>query len=270
MEDQLAAALHDCQKSAKEGYRLASKAYKTIHGILERAEAHLDAAEASQAAIKRGEKTWLIEQQKRHVGELQRAERELKNDLDRLWKQEKAFSIVVFGRTMAGKSTLMEILTHGDGASIGEGAQRTTRVVRHYEWKGMRVTDVPGIDAFDGLEDEALAMEAAKEADLIIFVITDDAPSMDEAQMLMKLRALGKSVLGIVNVKVSLDEPRELALIDLADSMKEKTRIDKIRHQFCVFGKELGQDWSQIPFVYTHLKAARDGREVSIPAIRSQ
>ena len=40
------------------------------------------------------------------------------------------FSITLFGRTMAGKSTLMEILTNGDGKSIGLGAQRTTRDIR--------------------------------------------------------------------------------------------------------------------------------------------
>lgn len=262
MADALAAALRDCRKSAEEGYQQASKAYEAVHAILAQAEENLKTAEASQAAVERGEKTWMIERQQRHISELQRADQQLKLDLDHLWKQEKVFSILVFGKTMAGKSTMMEILTHGKGASIGPGSQRTTRVTRHYEWKGMRVTDVPGTCSFDGREDDALAMEAAKEADLIIFLITDDAPQMEEARPLMELRALGKSVLGIVNVKVNLNlSRRKLALHDLAERMKDKERIDKIRHQFCLFGKELGQDWSQIPFVYTHLRAAYLGRD---------
>lgn len=248
MADALAAALRDCRKSAEEGYQQASKAYEAVHAILAQAEENLKTAEASQAAVERGEKTWMIERQQRHISELQRADQQLKLDLDHLWKQEKVFSILVFGKTMAGKSTMMEILTHGKGASIGPGSQRTTRVTRHYEWKGMRVTDVPGTCSFDGREDDALAMEAAKEADLIIFLITDDAPQMEEARPLMELRALGKSVLGIVNVKVKLDlSRRKLALHDLTKRMKDKARLDKIRHQFCLFGKELGQDCRRFP-----------------------
>ena len=49
----------------------------------------------------------------------------LRDDVDQLSKS--IFTITVFGRTMAGKSTMMEVLTRGDGSSIGHGAQRTTR-----------------------------------------------------------------------------------------------------------------------------------------------
>lgn len=35
---------------------------------------------------------------------------------------------------------------------------------------------MPGIGAFEGEDDERIAFEAAKTADLIIFLITDDAP----------------------------------------------------------------------------------------------
>ena len=78
------------------------------------------------------------------------------------------FAITLFGRTTAGKSTLMTVLTHGDGSQIGNGSQRTTRDVRTYEYHGLEVTDVPGIAAFGGLEDEVLAFETAKQGDLIL------------------------------------------------------------------------------------------------------
>ena len=64
-------------------------------------------------------------------------------DLDALERDLEKFSITLFGRTMAGKSTLMEVLTEGDGSAIGMGAQRTTRDIRSYEWNGLAVTDVP-------------------------------------------------------------------------------------------------------------------------------
>ena len=58
------------------------------------------------------------------------------------------FTVTLFGRTTAGKSTLMSILTNGDGSQIGRGAQRTTRDVRAYDYNGLKVVDVPGIAAF--------------------------------------------------------------------------------------------------------------------------
>ena len=48
------------------------------------------------------------------------------------------FTVTLFGRTMAGKSTIREALTCGDGATIGKGAQRTTRDVREYTWNSLR------------------------------------------------------------------------------------------------------------------------------------
>ena len=50
----------------------------------------------------------------------------------------------------------MEILTEGDGSSIGKGFQRTTRDVRKYTWNGLEITDDPGIGAFEG--DKSLRM----------------------------------------------------------------------------------------------------------------
>ena len=46
---------------------------------------------------------------------------ELKKDLEQTKKNLSKFSITLFGRTRAGKSTLMEILTWA-GNSIGLGA----------------------------------------------------------------------------------------------------------------------------------------------------
>ena len=66
-----------------------------------------------------------------------------KEDLQNLRENLSKFSVTLFGRTMAGKSTLMEILTEGDGSSIGKGSQRTTRDVRKYTWNGLEITDVP-------------------------------------------------------------------------------------------------------------------------------
>ena len=132
-----------------------------------------------------------------------------REDLQNLHDNLSKFSITLFGRTMAGKSTLMEILTEGDGTSIGKGAQRTTRDVRKYNWNGMEITDVPGIGAFEGEEDENIAFEAAKMADLILFLITDDAPQIAEAECFSKIVNLGKPIICIINVKAAIAEKLE-------------------------------------------------------------
>ena len=75
----------------------------------------------------------------------------LRREVERKAKKLDTFNLTLFGRTMSGKSTLMEILTKGDGKSIGIGAQRTTRDVRSYEWQGLTCNGMfPGVAAFDG------------------------------------------------------------------------------------------------------------------------
>ena len=199
----------------------------------------------------------LIKQQLQDWKKLHSAQDNIKKDIERLYGQMKDFSIVLYGRTMTGKSTLMEILTHGNGASIGHGAQRTTRDVRSYYWKGLKITDVPGIGSFDGRDDDAVAFEAAKSADLVLFLITDDAPQAEEAKHLADLRQLGKPVLGIVNVKLAINaSQRALSMRKLKQRLADTARLDEICQQFKDYGKTFGQDWEDIPFVYAHLKAA--------------
>lgn len=178
-------------------------------------------------------------------------------ELPGLRKNLSGFSITLFGRTMAGKSTLMEILTHGDGKSIGKGTQRTTRDVRRYEWNGLEITDVPGVCAFGGQRDEALAFEAAKSADLILFLITDDAPQAAEAECFSRVLSLGKPVICIMNVKVAVSEQDdlELALWDIEDRF-DRSRLDAIREEFLAYAGKTGQEWDNIPFVYVHLQSA--------------
>ena len=173
------------------------------------------------------------------------------------------FAITLFGRTTAGKSTLMTVLTHGDGSQIGNGSQRTTRDVRTYEYHGLEVTDVPGIAAFGGIEDEVLAFETAKQGDLILFLITDDAPQRSEAEFLSRIKSLGKPIICLVNVKVGVYARGRLSeddYMDLCDDVQDKfddaEGLQAIRRSLIDYGPEYGQDWSHIPFAFVHLKSA--------------
>lgn len=179
------------------------------------------------------------------------------DDIKKLKESLSLFSITLFGRTMAGKSTLMEYLTHGNGKSIGQGSQRTTRDVRKYQWNKLAITDVPGIGAFEGKEDETIAFDAAKQGDIILFLITDDAPQYAEAECLKRIIELGKPVIIIMNVKstISVNDNLKLILRDVTKKLN-KDHIDNIKHQFRDFAVQFGQRWDHIPIVPVHLQAA--------------
>ncbi|WP_315438757.1 GTPase [uncultured Selenomonas sp.] len=183
------------------------------------------------------------------------------------------FAITLFGRTMAGKSTLMEILIRGNGASIGLGGQRTTRDVRTYRYKNLQITDVPGIAAFDGAEDERVAYEAAKKGDLVLFLVTNDAPQAEEAECLDHILRLGKPVICLINVKVDLRSPNDLNKGLFRRDMTKRfapKRLRDLQEQFVAFGREYGSDWSGIPFIPVHLKAAFLSQQDAFQEVRDE
>ena len=180
-----------------------------------------------------------------------------KNKMDVEYKRNhlNKFNVTLFGKTKAGKSTLMEILTQGDGSSIGKGAQRTTRDVRSYDWNGLRVTDVPGIEAFKGDEDDTAAENAAIYADLILFMITAGQPESKEAEWLVKLKRKDKPILCICNYKSSLaGEQRLQRFLTHREKIKEEMKVDELIAQFNEFvAKDLPNE--KIRVIVTHLMA---------------
>lgn len=262
MNSDIEKALHECQAYAQKGYDIANNTWTNIHQALLAEERKVKKVDKQQGKISRLADEELIKKKKQGLASFMKMDKELKQDLSYLQKQQKEFSVLVFGRTMVGKSTLMEIMTHGSGASIGNGSQRTTLDVRDYHWKGMKITDVPGIASFDGREDDRLALEAAKAADLILFLISDDGVQQEEAKNLAELRRLGKPVLGIINVKLGITEQvRSLDMKRLRNKMAERERIETICNQFRQFAGNFQQDWGDLTFVPVHLKAAYLGQD---------
>lgn len=262
MNNDIEKALQECQAYAQKGYDIANNTWTSIHQALLAEERKVKKVDKQQGKISRLADEELIKKKKQGLASFMEMDKELKQDLSYLQKQQKEFSVLVFGRTMVGKSTLMEIMTHGSGASIGNGSQRTTLDVRDYHWKGMKITDVPGIASFDGREDDRLALEAAKAADLILFLISDDGVQQEEAKNLAELRRLGKPVLGIINVKLGITEQvRSLDMKRLRNKMAERERIETICNQFRQFAGNFQQDWGDLTFVPVHLKAAYSGQD---------
>ena len=256
----LTTVLEDCRQSAKRGQKIASSERQLLDKALTTAEDKISQTviEFRQSPCETAGMTELLESQLENIrGAMNDLKISFNENLDLLAENMGSFSITLFGRTMAGKSTLMEVLTEGDGMSIGKGAQRTTRDIRRYEWNGLSVTDVPGIGAFEGEEDTRLAFDAAKTADLILFLLTDDAPQAIEADCFRQVVELGKPVIVIMNVKVSVEGGKSLKLAerDMRRAFDEE-RLSSVRRQFLKFAEPMGQDWSKVKFVFVHLKAA--------------
>jgi hypothetical protein len=117
------------------------------------------------------------------------------------------FTVTLFGRTMAGKSTIREALTRGDGATIGKGAQRTTRDVREYTWNSLRIIDTPGIGAYEGDEDRARALSVIDETDVVLFLASSDGIQEESFKGMQELRQQNKPLMFVLNVQRDLEKP---------------------------------------------------------------
>ena len=246
---------YQCRKAARRGYAIAeenlretAKAIKGVSDSLSKCLMSLENGSVRTPEVV----SQLKEQLSRVVTNLENLQRKSELHLEERRKHLDVFSITIFGRTMTGKSTLMEILTHGDGQSIGAGAQRTTRDIRRYQWNGLEILDVPGIAAFEGEGDQEIAFKAASQADLVLFLITDDAPQPVEAECLAQIRRLGKPVLGICNVKTAINDEEDLLLFLQDSDSFDQSRIDELLAQFHLFADQ-HIPGMRIPFVVSHL-----------------
>lgn len=256
--------LYICKQSAKDGIEVAIQNQEkvkdiinVIDGILKNLSFYVSNMKIPQEC--KEYRTNLIDLK----SDLNILNQKMLDDFTNYKDQLENFTITVFGKTTVGKSTLMEVLTNGNGKSIGKGAQRTTRDIRHYIWKetGIKFTDVPGIGAAErgGNNDTEKAFFEAKYADLILFLITDDAPQEDEAKALAMIKDLGKPVICILNVKscgIGKKFSSKLRLKKVKEKMRDLERLNGIRNQFLLYASKFGQNWNNIPFYYSDLNTA--------------
>ena len=134
---------------------------------------------------------------------LEEVDRALLRKRDRLDK----FTVTLFGRTMAGKSTIREALTGGDGTTIGKGAQRTTRDIREYEWGHLCIIDTPGIGAYQGDADRELALSVIDRSDVVLFLVSSDGIQETAFRGMKALRQQNKPIIFLLNVKKDLTKP---------------------------------------------------------------
>lgn len=175
--------------------------------------------------------------------------------IDEKYRQIENFNITLFGATTVGKSTLREILTNGDGQSIGGGAQRTTTDVKKYKWRGMVVTDVPGIEAYDGDNDAKLAEAAADYADMVIFMVQNGQPTSQEADWLVELKKKDKPILCVLNFKKSLENPMNMDIfVGNPSNYLQSQAVEEVKEQFNAFVQTKLPDY-HLDILVVHLQA---------------
>ena len=264
MDETLRKTLDECQQAARKGGQLAAENSRVLQKIVQKSR--LEFEKLQSGIVSRQSNGKLPEYCQAYLSEAAVTHNnlhELQDGVSKRLQQEMekltVFKLVVYGRTKAGKSTLMEVLTKGEGNSIGKGAQRTTVDVREYSWNGMTVFDTPGIaaSAKEGREDEQKAYDAARYGDMLVFLFSDDAPQQEEANAFARLKQLDKPMLGIINCKSSSSDRKfsKMRLRDIKKKLNDE-RLNRIKEQFLQLASNGDGRWKDSQFVYTDLHTA--------------
>lgn len=145
------------------------------------------------------------------------------------------FTIVLVGRTKAGKSTLKSVLTGTGKDEIGRGKQRTTLINYIYEWNHLRIIDTPGIGAGEDEQcaDKKIAEKALSEADVVCYLTPSDGVPKDTKQFIREIADSNKPVLVLVNYKKNIrDEDNFEDFLDDPTEWKSEEGRNSLRGYF--------------------------------------
>lgn len=99
--------------------------------------------------------------------------------------EDNAVALVFAGQYSAGKSTIMKALTGREDIATGAGI--TTEEARTYEWEGVKVVDTPGVHTERRPDHDEITYRAIADADLLVFVVTNELFDSHLAQHFRKL-----------------------------------------------------------------------------------
>ena len=124
-------------------------------------------------------------------------------------RQRQALSTVnlaLFGRTGAGKSSLIEALSHGAGLTISTGECDFTVAVRSTTWKGVEFLDTPGINGWGRTvsrdELESRTRKAVEVADIVVLCFDSSSQQASEFEKIAAwVKEFGKPVICVLNSK---------------------------------------------------------------------
>jgi predicted GTPase len=213
-ESEFKEALEQCSLTARKAHTRTVEHTKQAEVILQGLNNNLSVTTSQLLNNKDAERFDFVGVLREIVSELKQLSTEeieaLVSSLNTKRKHVEDFTIALFGKTKAGKSTIREALTRGNGGTIGKGAQRTTRDVREYRWQGLRLLDTPGIEAYQGEEDTEQANKVIDQSDMILFLASDDSVQPGEFGAMAQLQQINKYFAVILNVKDNIEKTQRL------------------------------------------------------------
>lgn len=177
---------------------------------------------------------------------------------------ESPMRVVLMGRTMAGKSSLLAALTVAHFDRIGDGRQRFSRdicVARPEGLGHLEIVDTPGVGAQDGADDVELAFDAAREADLILWVASSDSVQEETASALTSLAVMGKPIIVALNCRQSLGGVGRLTLLRFPERVfgQREGLVSELRRHLAKAAVE------PLDIVHVHALAATEARAHTAP-----
>jgi predicted GTPase len=172
------------------------------------------------------------------------------------------FNVVLFGRTGAGKSSLIEAFSSGDGEPISQGESDWTTDVRDVRWRTTRLFDTPGVGGWgrtvSRVELEARAEAAVADADVVILCFDSQSQQAGEFSKIAEwVSRYGKPVVAVLNSRngrwrIPTKVGQESARRDLSRTVHE--HVGNIRDELAKI------DLPGVPIVAIHAKRAAFAR----------
>lgn len=236
-EAEFKAALKKCSQTARQSYGKSFFYTKRIEAILKQLNTNISATIFQKILnTKNAQKFDFAKTLDQIESDIKILSEESLEDLvislNEKRKHLKDFTVALFGRTKAGKSTLRETLTRGNGSTIGKGSQRTTRDVKEYCWQGLRLLDTPGIEAYKGDDDTQKANNVIDQSDIVLFLTTDDSVQPGEFEAMAHFQKNSKYFAVILNVKHDISNSFEdlQMFIDIPEMVFGEERLKQ--HQY--------------------------------------
>lgn len=205
-DTEFAEALAHCAETAQKAYKRNFKYLQEVKTILDDLNSNLHQDISKLLSEKNSEQFEFSEILNDIIIELQKISdaslKDLKDAIKTKSKHLEDFTITLFGRTKAGKSTIRESITKiGDGSTIGLGYLHTTKEIGDYKWKGLRLLDTPGVEGYGGEHEAEEAHKVIDQSDVIIFLTTDDSQQPGEFDEMERLIEINKPFFVVLNIK---------------------------------------------------------------------
>ncbi|MGH4009945.1 MAG: GTPase [Pseudonocardiaceae bacterium] len=184
-----------------------------------------------------------------------------------------AFNIALFGRTGAGKSSLLEALSAGDGGSVSPGESDWTTTIRPVIWQSCRVIDTPGIQGWGRTtarqELEERARHALVTADVVLLCFDTQHQQAGEFRKVADwIAEFRKPAIAVLNVRLPnwrfpTRVPRRAARQRLSQTVTEHAA--HIREELAAIGLV------NIPLVALHTQRAvfaRASEPIRVPDVQ--